>query len=327
MSDCISSKIKGLASRQGLLDLYYCLKPLIPRGLQLAMRRQYARAKLLSCAGKWPIDSACGGAPPGWGGWPDGKKFALVLTHDVDTPAGYAKCRSLAKLETDMGFRSSFNFVAEAYRVEPELRQYLGESGFEVGLHGIRHDGKLYKSRKEFERNARLINIYLKEWECAGFRSPSMHCVLDWIHELDIEYDCSTFDTDPFEPRPFGTGRIFPSLVSKTGECRAFVELPYTLPQDFTLFVLMRHRDISVWKEKLDWVARRGAMALVNVHPDYICFNGGKCGREEYPARFYREFLDYVDSSYYGRYWHALPRDVARYWAGACLNLDEAARK
>ena len=36
----------------------------------------------------WPIDKNAGKPPEGWTGWPDGKKFALVLTHDVETAEG-----------------------------------------------------------------------------------------------------------------------------------------------------------------------------------------------------------------------------------------------
>ena len=32
--------------------------------------------------------------------------------------------------------------------------------------------------------------------------------------------------------------------------------------------------------------------------------------------RYYEEFLEYIKSKYEGQYWHALPRDVARFWAG-----------
>ena len=37
--------------------------------------------------------------PEGWSGWPDGKKFALVLTHDVETTKGLDKCYQLAEIE------------------------------------------------------------------------------------------------------------------------------------------------------------------------------------------------------------------------------------
>jgi hypothetical protein len=92
------------------------------------------------------------------------------------------------------------------------------------------------------------------------------------------------------------------------------VELPYTLAQDFTLFVLMEQRNTDIWKRKLDWLVRRGGMALINTHPDYMNFNGAACKSEEYPVRHYEQFLRHVQGSYNGQYWHVLPRDLARFW-------------
>jgi hypothetical protein len=96
------------------------------------------------------------------------------------------------------------------------------------------------------------------------------------------------------------------------------VELPYTLPQDFTLFVLMGEKNIDIWKKKLDWIAKCGGMALINTHPDYMNFGGGRLGIEEYPASYYTDFLQYVEARYAGKYWHALPRDMARWWSLIC---------
>ena len=39
----------------------------------------------------WPIDPRSAKPPEGWTGWPEGKKFALVLTHDVETKKGSGK--------------------------------------------------------------------------------------------------------------------------------------------------------------------------------------------------------------------------------------------
>jgi hypothetical protein len=75
----------------------------------------------------------------------------------------------------------------------------------------------------------------------------------------------------------------------------------------------MRERDIGIWKRKIDWIAERGGMALLNTHPDYMNFMGKKAGADEYPAGFYGEFIEYVKSRYAGKYWHALPREVAQH--------------
>ena len=58
----------------------------------------------------WPIMPGSERPPEGWPGWPDGKKFAVVLTHDVETMVGLRKCRQLMELERELGFQSSFKF-------------------------------------------------------------------------------------------------------------------------------------------------------------------------------------------------------------------------
>ena len=232
--------------------VFYQVKPLIPRAFQIALRRCVALRKRKLCENIWPIDRAADKKPAGWSGWPDNKHFALILTHDVDTARGQERCRNLATLENDLGFRSSFNFVPERYTVSAKLRHDLSNNGFEVGVHGLLHDGKLYQSREIFLKRATRINRYLAEWQAVGFRSPAMHHNLDWIRDLDIKYDSSTFDTDPFEPQSGGVRTIFPFFVKKKALEGGYVELPYTLAQDFTLFVLMREKDICIWKKKAE---------------------------------------------------------------------------
>lgn len=294
-------------------SLYYRIKPLVPARLRLAVRGWLTRRKRERSRDIWPILPGSERPPPGWPGWPEGKKFAFILTHDVEGEAGVAKCRQLMAVEKRLGFRSSFNFIPEGgYQVPRELREELTAGGFEVGVHDLHHDGKLYRNRKEFAGNASRINHYLKEWDAAGFRSGFMLHNLDWLKDLDIQYDASTFDTDPFEPQPDASGTIFPFWRGDaTG--RGYVELPYTLPQDSTLFLLLAEATPELWLEKTDWIARHGGMALLNVHPDYLCFHGGSPGFRMFPFAHYEDLLKYVRQKYEGQFWHVLPKDVAGY--------------
>lgn len=296
-----------------LIKIYYPIKRYLPRTLQLILRRGVALAQRGMNRRRWPIDVDCARPPEHWTGWPDGKRFALVLTHDVDTQRGHDNSLNLMNLEREAGFVSSFNFVAGEYTVSPMLRRTLAQNGFEVGVHGLYHNAELYASREKFNRHAARINGYLHDWQAVGFRSPCMYHNLDWMHALDISYDASTFDTDPFEPQPDGVGTIFPFFVEAEG-ARGYVELPYTLPQDFTLFVLFKEKDIRTWKRKLEWVAQQGGMVLVNTHPDYMNFGNGKCDYEHYQARLYRDLLDLIKTEYTDRYWHVLPRQIAEFW-------------
>lgn len=297
-----------------IMRIFYLIKPIVPRSIQIFLRRILTRLKRSRFSDIWPIDNRSEEPPIEWKGWPNQKRFALVLTHDVESNQGHEKCEKLMRLEQELGFRSSFNFVPERYFVSSRLRYKLTANGFEVGVHGLNHDGKLYASEKIFNQRSERINHYLKEWDAVGFRSPAMHHNFEWIHQLNIEYDASTFDTDPFEPQPDGVGTIFPFFVDGKPNRKGYVELPYTLPQDYTLFILMKEKNIDIWKKKLDWIAQKGGMALINTHPDYMNFINGKFQQEEYPVQYYENFLKYIKSEYNGHYWNVLSKDLSQFW-------------
>lgn len=312
------------------IDIYYRLKPLIPQPIRMSLRRCLALRKRSQIRRVWPILAGSEAPPPNWPDWPERKKFALVLTHDVEGPIGLEKCHKLMQLEQSLGFRSAFNFVPEGgYTVKRELLDDLRRRGFEIGVHDLRHDGRLYLSRKTFAQNAVRINGYLSDWGAVGFRSAFMFHKLDWLHDLNIAYDSSTFDTDPFEPQPQGRKTIFPFWVPSPAESNGYlngkiagtkfaassgyVELPYTLPQDSTLFLLLRERHPDIWIEKLDWIAKHGGMAMVNVHPDYLRFENEPPSARNYEVEFYVRFLKYVRERYKDLFWQPLPREMAEY--------------
>src|ERR1700748_576068 len=132
-----------------LNKIYYLLKPLIPWQVRFALRRRRAAARRQTYNPVWPIDERAGTTPPNWPGWPEGKKFAFVMTHDVEGSKGLNRVRRLMELEARNGCRSSFNFVpAGEYEVPADLREEMNRAGFEIGVHGLEHDGKLYASKE-----------------------------------------------------------------------------------------------------------------------------------------------------------------------------------
>lgn len=319
--------------------LYYTLKPWMPEAARLVLRRWYSHQLRARRGDVWPVLRGSEIPPRGWAGWPQGKKFAVVLTHDVEGPLGLSRCLELMRLENDLGFRSSFNFIPEgSYVVSEQVRSELRKCGFEVGVHDLHHDGKLYCNYRSFLKHAQRINHYLREWDAVGFRSGFMLRNLDWAHNLNILYEASTFDTDPFEPQPEGAGTIFPFWVARPGSLndsgtpsvpaqshlpcasttssRGYVELPYTLVQDSTLFTLLSERQPDIWFKKVDWLAQNGGMVLVNVHPDYTAMNGARNSRWEYPVQLYRQLLEYLRCRYQGAYWHVTAAEMASWYMG-----------
>lgn len=286
------------------MKLYYFLKPLIPRTMQLRCRKRFTRLIRSKNRNCWPILESAGTLPEGWIGWPDEKEFALLLRHDIESAEGMSNIYRIMDLEEKLGFRSSFNFSPERYSIPQGLYKEIRDRGFEVGLHGLKHDGKLYSSRSIFERRALRINEYLKKWDIKGFISPSSHHRLDWIGELNISYDSSTFDTDPFEPQNDSVGTIFPFVYND------FIELPYTLPQDLTLLILLGEQNIDIWKNKTHWISSRGGMVHLNTHPDYMYFDNVK-EKNKYNFQLYGDFLIFIKKEFQGRYYHVLPSRLA----------------
>ena len=310
----LPNSIPAAGSPAALLHLYYFLKPAIPRRLQIKLRNHQAKSISRRCREFWPISASAAAPPPYWEGWKDQKQFALILTHDVDTQRGYRNLFQLMQIDREMGFVSAFNFVPEKrYVVYEKDLQKIKESGFEIGVHGLCHDGKLLQSESTFNKRAKKINHYLEKWGACGFRAPAMHHDLELFKRLDIRYDASTFDTDPYEPQSDGANTIFPFYIPDDYGKIAYWELPYSLPQDSTLFIILRQKNIDIWTQKLDWIAENGGMALLNVHPDYINFNGGSPSYETYPAGYYRSFLAHIRHKYAGKYWNPLPKDMVAY--------------
>ena len=230
--------------------------------------------------------------------WPFGRRYALVLTHDVEGAAGQSFVREVADLEERYGLVSSFNFVPEDYAVDESLLEDLRARGFEVGVHGLHHDGRLYSDWGAFRGRAGRINEHLRRWQASGFRSPLMHRHPQWLQSIEAEYDCSFFDTDPYEPIPGGTMSIWPFFLGR------MVELPYTLVQDHTLTQTLGEQSPWLWFEKLAFIRRYSGMALLLTHPDYL--------RQPSCLRLYEQFLHQAVAE--GDYWNAAPCEVSRWW-------------
>lgn len=296
------------------LRLYYLLKPALPRTLTKGLRRLYTGGRPETRHEYWPTDPRF--AAFQWEVlrqllairdehsinyrtlWPDRRRFAFVLTHDIETSQGQAFVRQVADLEEHIGFRSSFNFVLERYPLDVSLMEELRQRGFEVGCHGLKHDGKLFNSEPEFQARAVLINSKMQHYGMVGFRSPLTLRNPEWMQHLEIEYDSSFFDTDPFEPIPGGVMTIWPFFLGR------FVELPYTLVQDYALAAVLGARTADIWINKVQFIREHGGMALINTHPDYL--------KQELTRTMYTDLLQAVKSL--PDYWHALPREVAAWW-------------
>ncbi len=230
--------------------------------------------------------------------WPDGHSHAIVMTHDVETRVGVERVAKLAALDEQYGLRSAWYFVPAKYRIDPGLIADLQSRGHEIGVHGYNHDGQLFLSKQRFDQRVGLVNSAAQAWNCSGFRSPMMHRELNWMQALDIDYDSSCFDVDPFQAMPGGVGGVWPFVYGR------FVELPSTMPQDHTLFVTLQQQSIEIWRKKYQLIRRLRGLALCITHPDYF----DSAQRWD----LYRELLEKLSQAQDA--WRCLPREAAAWW-------------
>lgn len=301
---------------------YYAIRPLLPRHVQIALRRAFSRIQARSDFPRWPIEpalhdlvdlvlqrtaDAVGDVVPSIAPWPRKRSWALVLTHDVETRRGLDAIERLRAVEESLGLRSAWNLVPERYPVPDSLVEDLKAAGCEVGVHGLRHDGRDLEAWDTPQSRVPEMRRWAGRWGAVGFRSPATHRVWEAMPELGFAYDSSYPDTDPFEPMAGGCCSWLPFFNHD------LVELPITLTQDHTLFVILR-RDESLWHEKVDFLRARGGMALVIVHPDYML--------EDDRLAAYRRLLQAVRDD--PELWAPLPHEVADWWrrrAGTSLQF------
>jgi hypothetical protein len=300
-------------ARAALLRLYYTLRPALPRRLQIALRRTFTRVQGKATFPRWPIETAlhdlyewlfgqltafADGPVPWLDVWPDGRSWALVLTHDVETAAGQRNLGRLREVERATGHRSSWNFVPLRYLVDEELVQALADEACEIGVHGLLHDGRDLGPRRVFNKRLPMMREFARRWNAVGFRAPATQRVWERMPLLGFDYDSSYHDTAPYEPTPGGCCSYLPYFNEH------MVELPITLPQDHTLFAILQHPDETVWIEKAAHVRSRRGMALVLTHPDYA--------HDPRVLQGYRRLLDTVGDDL--SVWRALPREVSAWW-------------
>lgn len=300
-----------------LLTLYYSTKPLISQGNIARLRVSLAKMQGRRRFPRWPLESSLedfkrlilnfllsvsktGKLPIIWF-WPKGKESCLLLTHDVES--GLQDNGGILRLisgERELGFKSSFNIVPFKYEIDRNVMHKVESYGCEIGVHGFSHDAKLFSSFRIFQERIKKINRVAKRWGADGFRSASTYRNPDWCYLMNFKYDASFFDTDPYEPQPGGCLSLFPYFIGE------IVELPTTLPQDYTLFVLLKQEDIRIWREKVQKIKELNGMISLIAHPDE-----GYIGDKD-KEKHYIEFLGFINGD--SSTWNPLPKELAKWW-------------
>jgi len=306
-------------SEKGLVrDVYYLLRPFLPLALRKYLQRGYFRGWKTLSFPVWPVDTSVERIlerllvlqlraqnvtriPFIWF-WPEGYEGCVILTHDVETARGLGFCAKLMDLDDSFGIKSSFQIIPEGrYKISDANLGRFRDRGFEINVHDLNHDGKLFTDRKRFVLRAERINEYARKYNALGFRSGTSYRNPDWYDVFSFPYDMSVPNVAHLEPQRGGCCTVFPYFIGN------LLELPLTTTQDYSLFQILGDYSIELWKQQLAMILKRYGLASFLIHPDYII---EERARNTYLALL--EHLSYLWSE--ENIWIALPRDVSTWW-------------
>lgn len=312
------SRVSRLLSGDLIHKAYYRARQFMPTALRTVLQRFYLQDWRQIRFPKWPVDttvddlarrvlefamraSGLDRLPFVWF-WPAGAHSALCMTHDVESQRGLDFVPTLIQDDRSNGIQAAYQFIPEGrYKLTPEILTAVRNAGCEVNLHGLDHEGDLFRSRAAFEQDLKWINDYLEKYQSGGFRSPCMYRNADMIRQLKISYDMSIPNVAHLEPQRGGCCTTFPFFNGDV------LEIPLTMVQDYSLFHVLGQYSIELWLQQMDIVLSRNGIISFNVHPDYI--------QSEQRRSIYSDLLQAISQRRQNLgLWVATPGQVNDWW-------------
>jgi hypothetical protein len=241
--------------------------------------------------------------------WPEGKKGCLLMTHDIEEEAGLNFCPEMMDIDSSFDIKSSFQAVPEKrYKITAEDVKAFSVRGFEVLLHGLNHDGKLFSNKEIFLERIKKIHRYAERWKVNGFRSPIMYRNLDWYEYFNFKYDMSVPNNANIEPQKGGCCTVMPYKIAN------LLEIPLTTMQDHPLYYYLKDHTVSLWQRQVDIILKKYGLLSFSIHPDYTI-----------PAKAkenYKRLLSYLaELRETSNLWNALPAEIYEWWTARNLML------
>jgi len=226
----------------------------------------------------------------------NGKRYACIVTHDIETLKGLQRAKRLKKLEEKYDVASAWYIPSKRYELNLETIRELASYG-EVGAHDTMHDGKLLQLPEEklVKRLHEAKQTLEKITNCPveGFRAPLLQHSTRFIRALDkagYSYDTSIPTWEPMHPStfgPHGIGTTHPLHVN------GIIEVPVSVPQDHQMIKCLGmtlSRTVETWLEIRDAIKDLGGIYTILIHPDYEF--GSPSGQDIYEDLLHRICAD-----------------------------------
>src|SRR3989442_4590484 len=300
------------------LNSYYLLRQLLPVGVRKHLQRAWLGRWEKIPFPEWPVDRTVERIfkrllgvvmrahgveeiPFIWF-WPGGYLSCAIMTHDVETRSGLNFTDALMKLNDSFGIKASFQLIPERrYQVSENLLREIRARGFEVNVHDLNHDGRLFRDRAEFLQRAAKINQYIRQFRAKGFRSGALYRNIEWYDAFEFSYDMSVPNVGHLDPQWGGCCTTMPYFIGN------ILELPVTTTQDYSLFHILGEYSTELWKRQIRLILEDHGLISFIVHPDYLL--------EPRAQAIYMDLLAHLSHlRAEGKLCIALPRDVDEWW-------------
>ena len=266
---------------QALTKAYYLIRPLLPVGVRKHIQKWRLRGWDQLPFPQWPVDrtvdqifeqvmllslrSQSADRVPFIWFWPDGANSCAIMTHDVETAMGRDSCAHLMDMDDASGIKAAFEIVPEQrYEVTSDFLKSIRQRGFEIVVHDLNHDGRLFSNREQFLERVASIHAYKEQFGSIGFRAAVLYRKQSWFNDLNFDYDMSVPNVAHLDPQRGGCCTVMPYFVGK------ILELPVTTTQDYTLFHILNDYSINLWQKQIDLIMEKHGLISFIVHPDYI---------------------------------------------------------
>ncbi len=247
--------------------------------------------------------------------WPEGKKYAFTVTHDIDSSWIYqnGNMDKFIKVEKQIGIRGAWYFVVNLYKHDFKVIDILVNEGHEIALHAHKHDHKIaFLSEKRMNKRLSECQWFIDKYQIYGFRSPHYLRTPKFYKVLKhyLKYDTSVHDSY----NPASKGDIFREGCSAvtpfnlSDNKNSLLEIPITIPEDFILYNTEKGASsiIEVQLEKVREIKERGGLATLVIHPEPHL-----SARKPFFEAF-KEVLRVVSSD--DECWICPPKDIYHFW-------------
>ena len=217
-----------------------------------------------------------------WATWPDGKRFAGVISEDSEDKFHLAD--SVVEMVDTHGFPITWFILTNEAQLNRSLTERMAEVG-EVACHGDSHVpfplGSLPTQTERLARCIKVLSTITGETP-KGFRPPEEKFNGDTINavaSIEMSYYMADANMD----------RMVPRIMRENGGIRELVSLPRMGSDDYEMWYTLKlngEESLRLAEEELFWINVIGGFLPFSFHTQYMDKEENLAVVEHYGRRF-----------------------------------------